>query len=232
MAPTLLLRGNREVALLLARFSTVLHQIKAESVTRKQARRSGRWQGTRRQASVLLWRQKNGDDNRRVRHRKRATPKGTSDKERAQRRRKKTTTQRTKNCACRRFLRSENLAETSFVLPREQTKKPAKLSFPTPTFYGQTVCPWLVLPRERRKSLKNSFPHPAPLLRSASLPLTSFAPWTNKKPAKRFFSPSYGQWICQRLAVFLFCQLCDIAKSGYDPQRRFTQIWLQEKYEN
>jgi hypothetical protein len=32
--------------------------------------------------------------------------------------------------------------------------------------------------------------------------------------------------------VFLFCQLCDIAKSGYDPKRRFTQIWLQEKYEN
>jgi hypothetical protein len=39
------------------------------------------------------------------------------------------------NCACRRFLRSENLPETSFVLPREQTKKPAKLSRSPPPLF-------------------------------------------------------------------------------------------------
>jgi hypothetical protein len=76
-----------------------------------------------------------------------STPQEESDSEGHQRQRARATTTEedddsaNENCACRLFLRSENLPETSFVLPREQTKKPAKLSFPTPTFYGQKVCP-------------------------------------------------------------------------------------------
>ncbi len=145
MAPKLLLTGNREVALLLAGFSTVLHQIKAESVTRKQARRSGRWQVTRRQASVLLWRQKNVDDNRWVRLRKRATAKGTSDKERAQRRRKKTTTQRTKTAHADVFYGQRICPRLVLFCPASKQNSLQNSPSPPPLFYGQRVCPWLVL---------------------------------------------------------------------------------------
>ncbi len=85
---------------------------------------------------------------------------GHGDKERAQRRRKKTTTQRTK------------IAHAD-------------------VFYGQIICPRLVLfcPASKQKSLQNSRSPPPTFLRSASLPVTSFAPGTKKKPEKLFPPP-------------------------------------------